>query len=123
LAGWSERGDQGHLMGTPWTERQRFIDNSPVFFADRIRTPILLVHGDQDVVSLSQSREMFSDLTRLGKDALFITFYGEGHNIVSPPNVRAYLNAAFAFLDTYLGAAPEPSPPPPGPKARVRPQA
>ena len=99
FGGWSEIG-QGHIMAMPWSAPDRFIQASPIFAADRIHTPILLAQGDQDVLTIDQSREMFSALTRLGKDALFMTFYGEGHSIVSPPNVRVYVDAAFSFLDS-----------------------
>lgn len=109
-AGWSELGIQGHMLATPWQNRERYIENSPVFLADRVQTPVLLVHGDQDASSIGQSREMFSDLYRLNKDALFITFYGEGHTVSSPPNYRAYADAAYRFLDTYLRADAPTSP-------------
>jgi dipeptidyl aminopeptidase/acylaminoacyl peptidase len=99
--GWTELG-QGHLMATPWTKLDRYVAASPVFAADKIATPILLVQGDQDVMGAGQAEEMFSALYRLRKDALLLTFYGEGHTISSPPNVRAYWKAAFDFLDLYL---------------------
>lgn len=107
-AGWTEMG-QGGLLGTPWTARERIIEASPIFGANRIKTPLLLVQGDQDFLTINQSREMFSALYRLDKDALFMTFYGEGHSIVSPANIRAYVHGAFDFLDRYL--APQSSTP------------
>ena len=102
MAGWAELGAQGHLMGTPWTVRDRYIENSPVYFADKIATPILLVQGDQDQVGIDQGREMFSALLRLGKDSEFLTFYGEAHAIGSPANLRIFDQRAFGFLDGLL---------------------
>lgn len=101
LAGWTELG-QGRLMATPWGDPERYTANSPIYRADRIHTPILLLQGDQDVMGIGQSRNMFSTLYRLGKDCEFVTFYGEGHNIAGPANMRAYLHTVFDFLDTHL---------------------
>ncbi len=115
--GWTEAG-QAHLMATPWSDPDRYLRNSAAFHADRIKTPLLIVEGDQDFLGVEQGREMFADLYRLDKDALFATFYGEGHDIDSPPNIRAYQRLAYRFLDdafarTALSSAaltPTPSP-------------
>jgi dipeptidyl aminopeptidase/acylaminoacyl peptidase len=96
--GWTEAG-QAHLMATPWSDPDRYLRNSAALHADRIKTPLLIVEGDQDYLGVEQGREMFADLYRLDKDALFATFYGEGHGIVSPPNIRAYQRLAYGFLD------------------------
>ena len=102
MNGWTELGTQGHLMATPWSERERYLRNSPVFHADQIQTPVLIVQGDQDFVGVDQGREMFTDLYRLDKDALFVTFFGEGHVITSPANMRMYAALAYRFLDDHL---------------------
>jgi dipeptidyl aminopeptidase/acylaminoacyl peptidase len=103
--GWTETG-QGHLMATPWSDTDRYLRNSPALHADRIKTPLLIVEGDQDFVGIEQGREMFADLYRLDKDALFATFYGEGHDIDSPPNIRAYQRLAYRFLDDAFARTP-----------------
>jgi len=103
LAGWFETGSQGHLEATPWSDLQRYIANSPALAANKIRTPILLVQGDQDPVSLAQGQEMFSDLYRLHKDAELVTFFGENHTITSPQNMRRYFACVMAFFDRGLG--------------------
>jgi len=96
--GWTETG-QAHLMATPWSDPDRYLRNSAALHADRIKTPLLIVEGDQDFAGIEQGREMFADLYRLDKDALFATFYGEGHGIASPPNIRTYQRLAYRFLD------------------------
>lgn len=124
LAGWSESG-QGGLATTPWEDPQRYVANSPVFAARRVRTPLLLIHGDQDFVGLGQSEEMFSALWRQDKDVELITFWGEGHVVASPANVRALYAAVFSFLDGLIGPPPTPdarsAPPTPAPRPRQRP--
>jgi dipeptidyl aminopeptidase/acylaminoacyl peptidase len=95
----SVESGQDRMGAPPWVDPGRYIRNSPLFLAPRIRTPLLLIHGDQDVIPLPQSEAMFSALFRQDKDAMLITYFGEGHVIVSPGNVRDLYRRAFAFLD------------------------
>ncbi|KRB42559.1 MAG: prolyl oligopeptidase family serine peptidase [Pseudomonadota bacterium] len=101
--GWAEMGQAG-LGTTPWSDPKRYVRNSPVFAADKITAPVLLIHGDQDIVSLTQSQEMFGALYRQHKDAEMLTFWGEGHVIGSPPNLRRLYDEVFNFLDRTVGA-------------------
>ncbi|MBM3242932.1 sigma-70 family RNA polymerase sigma factor, partial [Candidatus Poribacteria bacterium] len=78
--GWAESG-QGRMGGSLWEQRQRYIDNSPVFYLDKVETPLLLLHGEQDeTLPLAQSAEMFVGLRRLGKVATLVSYRGEGHH-------------------------------------------
>lgn len=95
--GWSE-GGQAQLQASPWQEPGRYTANSPVFAADRITAPVLLLYGDQDFVGLEQGEEMFSALKRQDKDAELVSFWGEDHVISSPGNLKAYYATAFTFL-------------------------
>jgi dipeptidyl aminopeptidase/acylaminoacyl peptidase len=97
----SESG-QNRMGGPPWRDPGRYQRNSPLLAADRINTPLLLIHGDQDFIPLAQSEAMFSALYRQAKDALLVTYWGEGHYISSPGNVRDFYARAFAFLDARL---------------------
>jgi dipeptidyl aminopeptidase/acylaminoacyl peptidase len=108
---------QDRMYAPPWADPQRYIRNSPIFFADRIDTPLLLVHGDLDAITMTQSESMFSALYRQDKAALFVTYWGEGHVLTSPGNVRDLYARAFAFLDENLKAPSAAAPPPanPGP--------
>ncbi|MDP1875192.1 MAG: prolyl oligopeptidase family serine peptidase [Phenylobacterium sp.] len=99
--GWSELG-QGQLGVSPWDDPAKYVRNSPVFFADQITAPVLLIHGDGDFVRLSQAQEMFSALYRLGKDAQLLTAYGEGHIISSPANRRAVSAHTLPWLQAVL---------------------
>ena len=71
------------LEGTPWNVRERYIENSPVFYLDRVTTPLLIVQGSRDeTVSPFLADEVFVDLRRLGKEVEYIKYVDEGH---SPP--------------------------------------
>lgn len=105
---------QGRMGGPPWQDPARFARNSPLLQADRIETPVLLVHGDQDsVIGLHQAEAMFSALYRQGKDAILLTYWGEGHFISSPENVRDLYARTFEFLDRHLAAPPKSAVPTP----------
>lgn len=65
--------------GSLWDKRSVFIENSPVFFLDRIRTPLLLTHGTADQVNAGFSDEVFVCLKRLDKSVQYIKYPSEDH--------------------------------------------
>jgi dipeptidyl aminopeptidase/acylaminoacyl peptidase len=111
--------NQEAMEAPPWVDPARYLRNSPLLLANRIETPLLLFHGDQDVVPLAQSEAMYAALYRQGKDAILVTDWGENHMMMNPGNVRDLFARAFAFLDEHLGPrvslAPVVTPPSPGP--------
>jgi dipeptidyl aminopeptidase/acylaminoacyl peptidase len=105
----TESGQIG-MRAPPWADPARYARNSPLLHAGDIHTPLLLAHGDQDIIPLAQSEAMFSALYRQDKDAMLLTYWGEGHFLSSPGNVRDFYARAFAFLWSRLGddgAGPE----------------
>lgn len=105
-AGWSETGQAG-LGVSPWSEPARYIANSPVFHADQIRTPMMIIAADRDVTPVPQAEELFSALYLQDKDAELLTYWGEGHVVQSPGNVRDLYDRVFHWFDAHLG---EPGP-------------
>jgi dipeptidyl aminopeptidase/acylaminoacyl peptidase len=102
--GWSER-DQGRMGGTPWEFRDRYIENSPFFFLDRVRTPVLLLHGGADrTVLAARAAETFVGLRRLGREVMFVRYEGEDHHpgTWSVANATDYWERIFAWLDRYM---------------------
>lgn len=83
----SADGDNG-LGVAPWVNVRRYTSNSPVFRADRITTPLLLLYGDLDGFGMAQATEMFSALHRLRREAQYAIYWGEGHGNFSPANIR-----------------------------------
>ncbi|MCB2198673.1 prolyl oligopeptidase family serine peptidase [bacterium] len=64
----------------PWNQPQWFIEHSPLYQADKIDVPLLLVHGDADNnVPPMESDQMYTALKQLGKEVVFVRFPGEGH--------------------------------------------
>ncbi len=79
--GWTY-GDMALAGATPWDDPQYFIDHSPLFHADKINTPLLLLHGADDAnVTPGESDQLFTALSILGKTVELVVFPGEGHGI------------------------------------------
>ena len=75
---------QDRIGGTLWEYPERYLEHSAIMRADRIKTPLLNITGDQDPnVPASQSREIYYALRRLGKDVEWVRYVDGGHR---PPN-------------------------------------
>ena len=107
---WAEK-EQGKMGGSLWEFRDRYIENSPIFFLDKVETPLLLVVGALDgVPAVPQAGEMFSGLRRLGKKAVFARYEGEGHSQVTNwryPNVADYWQRVLFWFDEHLSKSSE----------------
>lgn len=76
---------------------------SPLFHADMIEKPLLLVHGGLDtIVRADESEQIFTRLKELGREVHYIYFPDEGHAIVHPANVAHYLTEAEKFFAAHL---------------------
>ena len=68
-------------MGThPWANLRRYLDNSPYYQADKIVTPLLLVHGTEDN-AYHDAQKLFTALRRLNRPAQLASYAGQGHVI------------------------------------------
>ena len=76
--GWCETG-QARLGGSPWENRDAYIENSPFFYLDRVSTPLLLVCGTGDQEGSNQAEETFVALRRLGKRVELRLYKDEHH--------------------------------------------
>ncbi len=82
---------QSRIGGTLWEKRDLYIENSALFFADRVKTPLLIEHGDEDgAVPWYQGIELYLALRRLGKDCIFLQYRGEPHHLRKYPNKLDY---------------------------------
>ncbi len=100
---------QSRIGATPWQRRDLYIDNSPIFFADRVKTPQLLRHSDQDgAVPWYQSIEFYIALRRLGTPVWMLNYSGDDHNLVSRAACMDWDKRMYQFFDHYLKDAPMP---------------
>jgi dipeptidyl aminopeptidase/acylaminoacyl peptidase len=98
---------QSRIGGTLWEKRDLFIENSALFFADRITTPLLIEHGDEDgAVPWYQGIELYLALRRLGKDCIFLQYRGEPHHLRKYPNKLDYSIKMKEYFDHYLKGEP-----------------
>ena len=104
---WTESG-QAKIGGSLWEFRDRYIENSPIFFLDKVETPLLLVVGALDVPVVPQAGEMFSGLRRLGKKAVLARYEGEGHSQITSwryANIADYWQRVLSWFDEHLSGS------------------
>lgn len=98
---------QSRIGATPWEAPLAYIENSPVFYADRINTPLLLMFGDVDgAVPWEQGIEMYLAMRRLGKDCIFLQYRGEPHHPQKYANKLDYSIKMKEYFDHYLKGKP-----------------
>ncbi|MBN1820514.1 MAG: S9 family peptidase [Prolixibacteraceae bacterium] len=102
---------QSRIGGTLWEKPLLYIENSPVFHAPKINTPLLMMHNDDDgAVPWYQGIEMFVAMRRLNKPAWMLSYNGEPHNL----NATSWANRVdlskrmFQFFNHYLKGKPMP---------------
>jgi dipeptidyl aminopeptidase/acylaminoacyl peptidase len=98
--GWAEEG-QGRMGGPPWEFPDRYVKNSPVFYLDKVQTPLLINQGGMDVMPY-QSDEVFVGLRRLGKKVVYVRYENEGHGIAFYSNRVDYWNRMIEWFDSNL---------------------
>jgi len=100
---------QSRIGGTLWEKPLLYIENSPVFFADKVRTPLLMMHNDNDgAVPWYQGIEMFMALRRLHKPVWLLEYNNEEHNLTKWPNRMDLDIRMYQFFDHYLKNEPAP---------------
>ena len=100
---------QSRIGGDLWSKTNEYIANSPVFFADRVNTPLLIMHNDADgAVPWYQGIEMFMALRRLEKPVWMLQYNGEAHNIRARNNRKDITRRLQQFFDHYLKGDPMP---------------
>jgi dipeptidyl aminopeptidase/acylaminoacyl peptidase len=96
---------QGRMGGHAWEYFERYRDNSPFFFFDRVTAPVLLLHGGSDpVVEPQAAIESFVALRRLGKQVTLVLYDGERHHPGEwgADNAADYWSRIIAWLAAHL---------------------
>ncbi len=102
---------QSRIGGTLWDKPLLYIENSPLFYAPKVNTPLLMMHNDKDTaVPWYQGIEYFVALRRLNKPVWMLTYNGEPHNLPkkSWANRVDLSTRMFQFFNHYLKGAPMP---------------
>ena len=94
---------QSRIGKTLWQNLDLYIKNSPVFFADKVNTPLLIMHNDNDgAVPWYQGIEYYMALRRLGKKVWLLDYNGESHNLRKWPNRLDISKREIQFFDYFL---------------------
>jgi dipeptidyl aminopeptidase/acylaminoacyl peptidase len=95
-------GQQARMGVPPWTDLERYLRNSPYMQADKVTTPLLMIHGELDSLPLSEAEQFFVALNRLGKRAKLVRYLGEGHSYESPGNALDVYQHMLNWFDEFL---------------------
>ncbi|MBW6534302.1 MAG: prolyl oligopeptidase family serine peptidase [Mariniphaga sp.] len=102
---------QSRIGGTLWEKPLHYIENSPLFYAPKVNTPLLMMHNDDDgAVPWYQGIEYFVALRRLDKPVWMLSYNGEPHNL----NAASWANRVdlskrmYQFFNHYLKGEPMP---------------
>lgn len=100
---------QSRIGGSLWDKPLQYVENSPLFWADKVETPLLLIHNDADgAVPWYQGIEYFTALRRLGKPVWMLNYNGEDHGLGKRQNRKDWSIRMQQFFDYYLKDAPPP---------------
>ena len=87
----------------PWNRKDIYIDQSPLFNADKISTPLLLLHGAVDTnVPPGESIQLYTALKLLNKEVEYIEINGQDHHILARQRVELWTKTIIAWFDRYL---------------------
>ena len=87
----------------PWSHRKLFVDQSPLFNADKIHTPLLLLHGTDDTnVPIIESLQMFTALKLLGREVALVEVQGQNHHILDYGKREKWLATQMAWFQRWL---------------------
>ncbi len=105
---WAEAG-QGRLGASLWERPDLYIKSSPIFNADKVTTPLLMMNNKKDgIVNFSQGVEFFTALRRLGKKAWMLQYDDGVHSLIDEKDGLDYTIRMTQFFDHYLKDAPAP---------------
>ena len=95
---------EGHLQGSIWEAKQRYLEQSPLFHIDRTRAAVLVLSGTADYCCYRQSDELYAGLKRTGKIAQYVRYENEPHGeaIWRYENQRDYWERALGWFEQYL---------------------
>ncbi|MGJ1233354.1 MULTISPECIES: S9 family peptidase [Sphingobacterium] len=101
---------QSRIGKTLWEAPELYIENSPLFHLDKVKTPVVIMANDNDgAVPWYQGIEMFTALRRLNKPVWMLNYNGDEHNLILRQNRKDIQIREQQFFDHFLKGAPAPS--------------
>ena len=100
---------QSRIGGSIWEYPTRYMENSPLFWLDKVKTPVFFMHNDaDDAVPWYQGIEAFVGLRRLGKEVYLINYNNDVHNPASRANQKDVAMRMEQFFNHHLRGMPAP---------------
>jgi dipeptidyl aminopeptidase/acylaminoacyl peptidase len=100
---------QGRFTSGYMDNPEPYIRNSPVFHAQNVKTPLMILHNDKDgAVDFTQGVEYFNTLRRLQKPVVMLQYKGENHHLAKPENSKDFLLRMKEYYDHHLKGASAP---------------
>jgi dipeptidyl aminopeptidase/acylaminoacyl peptidase len=94
---------------TPWSHREIYQRENPMFHAPNISTPFMILHGTRDgAVDWTQGLEFYNAARRLGKEVIFLSYPGEPHHLRNEYNQKDFQTRMKQYFDHYLMDKPAP---------------
>ena len=101
-------GEAAQYGSYPWNNPDLYVKHSPLFNADKIHTPLLLLHGTVDTnVPTNESQQLFTALRILGRPVSYIQVEGQNHVITDYNKRLVWQDAIFAWFAHWLKDQPE----------------
>jgi dipeptidyl aminopeptidase/acylaminoacyl peptidase len=101
---------QSRIGGSIWEYPTRFLENSPIFWMDKVQTPVLILQNDADTaVPWYQGLEFFLALRRLGKEVYLFNYNGQPHGLQNRADQKDYTIRMQQYFDHFLKGAPTPA--------------
>ena len=100
---------QSRIGGPPWENPKLYLENSPIYWIDKVKTPYLTMANDEDdAVPWQQGIQFFTAMRRLGKEAYMFTYNGEKHGVRQRENQKHWTVHLAEYFDYFLKDAPKP---------------
>lgn len=89
--------------GMPWTARETYVKYSPMSFVDRVKTPLMITHGEQDRrVPIAQAEQYYRALRKRGVEVVFVRYPREGHGIAEPNHQIDLVTRQLEWFDRHV---------------------
>ncbi|MFL6281246.1 MAG: prolyl oligopeptidase family serine peptidase [Vicinamibacterales bacterium] len=100
---------QSRIGVPPWENPKLYLENSPIYWIDKVKTPYLTMANDEDdAVPWQQGIQFFTAMRRLGKEAYMFTYNGEKHGLRQRENQKHWTVHLAEYFDYFLKDAPKP---------------
>jgi dienelactone hydrolase len=94
---------------TPFNNSKLYMDQSPIFHVDKIRTPFMILHGMEDgAVDYVEGLQFFNAARAAGKQVILLSYPGEAHNLTNRDNQKDFTIRMKQYFDHYLMGKPAP---------------